>query len=355
MVRRRTGVPTRSSPGLVHLAGSGPARGPGRGPGPAAEQLRLASFTGGPAWTWEPSTAQWYLHLFLPEQPDLNWSNPEVVQAMRDVLRFWLNLGVDGFRIDVVHGLGKDPALPDDPPETAGVPHSALNDDPRTHAIVRDLRASFVDAFDRDPVLVGEVYLLSTAKVATYYGQGDELHLAFNFPPLYAPWEAAAWRLRIERTIEALDPIDAWPTWVLSNHDNPRHRTRYGSDARARAAVLLLLGLRGTPFLYAGVELGLADALIPPDRAVDPGGGDGSRAPIPWDATPTHGWASEQPWLPWPPDSADRNAASEEDDACTRSSGCTGGHWRPGVIRRPCATGSSPGSNRDRACWPGSA
>jgi alpha-glucosidase len=221
---------------------------------------------------------------------------------------------VDGFRIDVVHGLGKDPALADDPPEKAGIPHSALNDDPRTHPILRNMRR-FVDAFDRDPVLVGEVFLLSTEKVAAYYGQGDELHLAFNFPPLYAPWEADAWRTRIDRTIEVLDPIDAWPTWVLSNHDNPRHRTRYGSDARARAAVLLLLGLRGTVFLYAGEELGLADAVVPPERVVDPGGRDGCRAPIPWDATPTHGWAGEEPWLPWPPDSADRNAAAQEDDA----------------------------------------
>jgi alpha-glucosidase len=285
---------------------------PGGDPGPPPNNW-MATFTGGPAWTWEPSTSQWYLHQFLPEQPDLNWSNPEVVEAMHDVLRFWLNLGADGFRIDVVHGLGKDPALPDDPPEKAAIPHSALNDDPRTHPILRNMRR-FVDAFDRDPVLVGEVFLLSTEKVAAYYGRGDELHLAFNFPPLYAPWEADAWRTRIDRTIEVLDPIDAWPTWVLSNHDNPRHRTRYGTDARARAAVLLLLGLRGTPFLFAGEELGLTDAVVPPERVVDPGGRDGCRAPIPWDATPTHGWASEDPWLPWPPDSADRNAAAEEDD-----------------------------------------
>src|SRR4029450_6543454 len=126
------------------------------------------------------------------------------------------------------------------------------------------------------------VYLLETARVAAYYGRGDELHLAFNFPPLYAPWDAAAWRRQIETTAAALDPLDAWPTWVLSHHDNPRHRTRYGDGAaRARAAALLLLTLRGTPFLFEGEELGLEDAAVPPAQRRDPGGRDGPRAPTP--------------------------------------------------------------------------
>src|SRR5205823_173889 len=148
-----------------------------------------------------------------------------------------------------------------------------------------------LDGYDGDRMMVGEVYILSTARVARYYGHGDELHLAFNFPPLYAPFEAAAWRTRIQRVIDELGRRDAWPTWVLSNHDNPRHRTRYGgSEARARAAAVLLLTLRGTPFLYAGEELGLLDAEVRPDRQVDPGGRDGPRAPLPWDASPEHGW-----------------------------------------------------------------
>jgi len=145
-----------------------------------------AAFTNGPAWTWDAATRQWYLHLFLPEQPDLNWANPEVVTAMHATVRFWLDRHVDGFRIDVVHCLGKDPTLPDNPPEREYFPMSAQNDHPATHAILRDLRA-LVDRYPGDRVLVGEVYLLSTERVAHYYGDGDELHLAFNFPPLYAP------------------------------------------------------------------------------------------------------------------------------------------------------------------------
>jgi alpha-glucosidase len=268
-----------------------------------------AAFTAGPAWTWDAPTRQWYLHLFLPSQPDLNWSNPDVVEAMHGTLRFWLDRGVDGFRIDVVHGLGKDPALPDVPAELAGIPVSALNDHENTHAIIRRLRA-LVDAYPGDRVLVGEVYLLSTAKVARYYGSGDELHLAFNFPPLYAPWAAFAWRACIDDVVTELDRRDAWPTWVLSNHDNARHRTRYGSEARSRAAAVLLLTLRGTPFLYAGEELGLEDAVVPADRVLDPGGRDGCRAPIPWTAAGDHGWGVRDAWLPWPPEPERRNTES---------------------------------------------
>jgi len=275
-----------------------------------------AAFTGGPAWTWDEGTGQWYLHLFLPQQPDLNWANPEVEEAMSGVVRFWLDRGVDGFRIDVVHGLGKDPALPDAPADRADIPWASQNDDQRTHAILRRLR-QLVDSYPGGRFLVGEVYLLSTARVARYYGAGDELHLAFNFPPLYAPWEAEAWRTRIRRVQEELGPLGAWPTWVLSNHDNPRHRTRYGSEARARAAAVLLLTLEGTPFLYAGEELGLEDAVVPADRRVDPGGRDGCRAPLPWDAGPDHGWAvplGAELWLPWPPEPERRNPAAMAED-----------------------------------------
>jgi alpha-glucosidase len=163
-------------------------------------------------------------------------------------------------------------------------------------------------------MMVGEVYILSTKRIAKYYGNGDELHMSFNFPPLHAPWEAAAWRRRIERVIEELDPRGAWPTWVISNHDNPRHRTRYGSEAKARAAAILLLTLRGTPFLYAGEELGLSDAVIPQHRVRDPGGRDGCRAPIPWTPEPTHGWSTDDPWLPWPPEAEVLNVETESYD-----------------------------------------
>jgi alpha-glucosidase len=269
---------------------------------------RAAFHPDAPAWTWDEATGQWYLHLFLPEQPDLNWENPEVVDAIHDVMRFWLDRGVDGFRVDVVHGIGKDPLLPDDPPEVGGLPHATVNDTQRTHELIRGLR-TVVDAYSGDRLLLGEVYLLSTERVATYYGAGDELHLAFNFPPLYTPWDAVRWRRSVDVTVEYIDGRGAWPTWVLSNHDNPRHRTRYGSEDRARSALFLLLGLRGSPVLYAGEELGLEDAVVPPSRVVDPGGRDGCRAPIPWTGEPDHGWGVEDAWLPWPPLSDSRNVA----------------------------------------------
>jgi alpha-glucosidase len=285
-----------------------------------------------PAWTFHQPTGQWYLHLFEESQPDLNWDEPAVVEAMHQTLRFWLDRGVDGFRADVVHGIGKDPLLPDDPPATAGIPHCALNDVPVTHERLRAIR-SLIDGYPGERMMVGEVFLLSTDAVATYYGNDDELHLAFNFPPLFAPWLADRWRTCIEDTRAALDPRDAWPTWVLSNHDNPRHRTRYdraaaraGEDtatasrrceARARAAAVLLLTLRGTPFIYQGDELGLPDADIPEERRVDPGGRDGCRAPIPWDASPDLGWPVRpgcRTWLPMPPEAEVRNRETEAAD-----------------------------------------
>jgi alpha-glucosidase len=273
----------------------------GRDGGPPNNWLR--SFGVGPAWTLDHATGQWYLHLFLPEQPDLDWSNASVRSAMEDVLGFWLDRGVDGFRIDVVHALGKDPALCDAPTDNEQLPWSVQNEHESTHEILRRVR-EVLDARPGDPVTVGEVFLLSTKTVATYYGEGDELHLAFNFPPMFCGFDASCFRRRIEEVERYLPPRKAWPTWVLSSHDRPRHRTRYGgSERRARAAAVLLLTLRGTPFLFAGEELGLEDAEVPADAVVDPGGRDGCRAPIPWDGGPMHGWALEGggPWLPWPP------------------------------------------------------
>jgi alpha-glucosidase len=265
------------------------------------------------AWSLDSASGQYWLHCFLPSQPDLNWSNPAVASAMHDVLRFWLDRGVDGFRVDVAHCLGKDPALPDDPPGLAGLPHAVLNDVPATHEILRGIRR-VVDAYPGDRVLVGEIFQLVLPDATSYYGRNDELHLVFDLPRgLHTPWEAGAWRERVTAAMAAHAAAGAWPTLVLSNHDTPRHRTRLGSEARARAAAVLLLTLPGTPFLYAGDELGLEDAVVPRERRVDPGGRDGCRAPIPWEEPPGHGWPAE-PWLPWPPEAAARAVAVQRDD-----------------------------------------
>jgi alpha-glucosidase len=283
------------------------------GPPPVPPNDWIAAFAPEPAWTWDDTTGQFYLRLFLAEQPDLNWTNPEVRDAMHGVLRFWLDRGVDGFRADVVHLIGKDTAFPDTPANWAGVTPVAFNDHPTTHTMLREIR-QVLDSYPGDRMMVGEVNLYDHGQIVTYYGRGDELHLSFNFIPLSTPWEPAAWRQVITDIQDAYEPAGAWPTWVLSNHDQRRHRTRYGSEARARAAAVLLLTLRGTPFLYAGEELGLEDAEIPPERVVDPGGRDGCRAPIPWDAAPEHGWATAEPWLPWPPEAEQRNAAAQRED-----------------------------------------
>lgn len=285
-------------------------------PGGGPPNNWVAAWGGGPAWTFDEATGQYYLHCFLDRQPDLDWSNPKVVAAMHDVVRFWLDRGVDGFRIDVVHLIGKDPLLGDDDPDLIPLPHSVLNHRCETHPLLRDLR-SLVDSYDHDPVMVGEVFLLDTAMMAEYYGAGDELHLAFNFPPLFSPWSARRWRAHIADTERFLGERGAWPTWALSNHDVPRHATRYAApdadpldDAVAASAAVLLFGLRGTPFVYAGEELGLRDAVVGEDVVVDPGGRDGCRAPLPWEPDGGHGWAGDDPWLPWPPDCDRRNAVT---------------------------------------------
>jgi alpha-glucosidase len=261
---------------------------------------------GAPAWTLDEVTGQYYLHLFLPEQPDLNWANPEVRAAMTDVLRTWKARGIDGFRADVVHLIGKDPGLADDPPELVGVPRAGFHNRDETLPYLRDIRA----AVDEPPaaLLVGEVNLPDAARVVRYVGE-DRLPLAFHFGLIYAPWDAESWRETIRYVDARFAEVGAWPTWVVGNHDNPRVATRLGSEARARAAATVLLTLRGVPFLYAGDEFGLEDAHVPPERVVDPGGRDGCRAPIPWDPGSGHGWAGE-PWLPWPPDADRRDAAT---------------------------------------------
>ncbi|HMC69435.1 MAG TPA: alpha-amylase family glycosyl hydrolase, partial [Mycobacteriales bacterium] len=215
----------------------------------------------------------------------------------------------------VIHLIGKDPALPDAPPEQAHTNRVPYNDYPGTHPLLRGIRA-VLDSYPGERVMVGEVNLRETARISTYYGdphsgRTDELHLAFNFLSLRAGWDADAWRSLIETVGRDLQP-GAWPTWVLSNHDVRRLRTRLGgSEQKARAMGVLLLTLRGTPFLYAGEELGLEDADVPPEQALDPGHREGCRAPIPWTARPPHGWSGETPPLPFAPEAESRSVECE--------------------------------------------
>ncbi|WP_414652431.1 alpha-amylase family glycosyl hydrolase [Hydrogenophaga sp.] len=271
-----------------------------------------AALGAGSAWTWDELTGQYYLHLFLSQQPDLNWRHPPVVEAMHGVLRFWLDRGVDGFRIDVAHCTGKDACFADHPRCLAGEPLSSFNDHEHSHEVLRGIRR-VVDAYADERVLVGEVNIRSTESVVRYYGIGDELHMSFNFPPLDAPWDPVVFRTCIREVERLMRAEHVWPTWVLSNHDNVRHRSRYGgSMRRARAAALLLLTLRGTPFIYQGEELGLEDAAVHPERRVDPGGRDGCRAPLPWRRAAPHGWAGAEPWLPFPPDAGALSVQAQE-------------------------------------------
>jgi alpha-glucosidase len=253
----------------------------------------------GPAWTLDDATGQYHLHSFLPQQPDLNWENEEVQAAMHRVLRFWLDRGVDGFRIDVVYKLAKDPELRDNEP---GRRHD--QDWPTVHDRVRGIR-QVIDEYEHR-MIVGEVYLLDLRRVVGYINTGDQLHLAHNFVFVHLPWDAAAVRASVEEFASLAEPT-AWPVWFLENHDHSRVATRYAGrpgsgERRARVAAMLVCAMRGTPFLFQGQELGLPDADVPAERRVDVAGRDPERAPIPWrrpsQAGPGAGFTTAQPWLP---------------------------------------------------------
>jgi alpha-glucosidase len=278
------------------------------GPGGAPPNNWQAAFKAvGPAWTFDETTGQYYLHSFLPQQPDLNWENPEVAAAMHDVLRFWLDRGVDGFRIDVVQKIAKDPELGDN---VTALRHD--EDWPAIHDRLRAIRR-VVDAYD-DRMLLGEVYLQDLRRVVEYINTGDQLDLAHNFVFLHLPWDARAMRISVE-DFDRLAQQAAWPAWFFANHDHPRAATRYAGESpgsgerRARAAAFLICTLRGTPFIYQGEELGLPDVEIPPERIVDVDGRDPERAPIPWEPGPGAGFTTGDPWLPLT-DQADRLAVS---------------------------------------------
>jgi alpha-glucosidase len=283
-----------------------------RGNDPATLPNNWQSNFGGSAWTWDEPTEQWYLHLFLAQQPDLNWNNPEVRDAMHSTLRFWLDRGVDGFRMDVVHLIGKDPALPDVPERLVDRHMAGWYDDPRTHPLLRGIHAVLAE-YRGNRVSIGEVNLRDPRRLASYYGDGDELDLVFTFRGMDLGWDADGWARLLDDVARDL-PANAWPAWVLGNHDEKRVRTRLGSLRRAEVLAFLTLTLRGATFVYAGDELGLADADVPPDRRVDVVGRDGCRAPLPWRREPPHGWTGATPWLPFPPQPQEHSAEAQAAD-----------------------------------------
>jgi alpha-glucosidase len=296
-------------------------------PGGSEPNNWLGNF-GGSAWQWDEATGQFYYHAYLKQQPDLNWRNPEVRAAMYEVLRFWLDRGVDGFRVDVLWHLIKDAQFRDNPPNPAWRPDQAgierylqlySADQPEVHEVVAEMR-KVVDAYP-DRVLIGEIYL-PIERLVAYYGRDlSGAHLPFNFQLLQATWRADEIH-RIVADYEKALPPGAWPNWVLGNHDRPRIASRVGA-AQARVAAMLLMTLRGTPTLYYGDELGLEQVTIPPEAVRDPWeknepglglGRDPCRTPMPWDSSPNAGFTTGSPWLPLNPDWRTRNVAAEASD-----------------------------------------
>jgi alpha-glucosidase len=270
------------------------------------------SVFGGNAWEWDEKTGQYYYHAFLKEQPDLNWRNPEVRKAMYDVMRFWLDRGVDGFRVDVMWHMIKDNELRNNPPNPNYQPHMGTyeqllpvysTDQPEVHEIVREMRRLLDNYNER--MMIGEIYL-PIHKLVTYYGSATErgAHLPFNFTLLSLPWNAPEIAAAINEYEGAL-PEGGWPNWVLGNHDQPRLASRIGID-QAKVAAMLLLTLHGTPTIYYGDEIGMADVAIPSEEIQDPQGlnmpdknlsRDPQRTPMQWNSDKNAGFTQAKPWL----------------------------------------------------------
>jgi alpha-glucosidase len=286
---------------------------------------------GGPAWTWDEGTGQFYLHNFLAEQPDLNWWNPDVGDAFDEILRFWLDRGVAGFRIDVAHALVKDRSLRDDSPaletdhelmRAHGLRSDFSMNRPEAHDILRRWRA-IADSYEPPRVLLGETWVMDLQALARFYGTGDdELHLGLNIPFEHST-PGPGMRAIVEATEDVL-PSAAWPLWNASNHDAGRFPSRWcdGDEQRTRAALVILLMLRGTPLLYYGDEIGMRQAEVPRDRLKDPvglrhwpqnRGRDGGRTPMPWTAAGGFTGAGVEPWLPMSHATA-RNVADQRED-----------------------------------------
>ncbi|MGK5630732.1 glycoside hydrolase family 13 protein [Streptomyces sp. URMC 123] len=324
----------------------GPARAryhfrPGRGADGELPPNDWESVFGGPAWTRttdaDGTPGEWYLHLFAPEQPDLNWDRPEVRTEFESILRFWLDLGVDGFRIDVAHGMVKAPGLPDigarEQAKMIGAQRLPFFDQDGVHEIHRSWRALLDDygrAHGKEVIGVAEAWAPDSERLALYV-RPDELHQAFNFHFLTCAWDAAAMRAVIDESLAATASVGAPTTWVLSNHDVVRHPTRYGGDdyglglRRARAAALLMLALPGSTYVYQGEELGLPEVVDLPDEVrQDPaffrgdgqdGTRDGCRVPLPWSGTEApYGFGPAGSWLPQPARWAELSVEAQSGD-----------------------------------------
>jgi alpha-glucosidase len=290
------------------------------------------SHFGGPAWTFDPQTGQYYLHQFVKQQPELNYRNPQVITVLLDTMRFWLDRGVDGFRVDVIWMMMKDPHFRDEPlnPFWDGVnpsnrlQHIYTANLPEVHDLIRQMR-SVLDAYN-DRAMIGEIYLPNDNLIKYYGGpDGNECHLPFNFQLIDANWDPTKIRHIIDAYETAL-PLGAWPNWVLGNHDQHRLATRIGL-AQIRVANMLLLTLRGTPTCYYGDEIGMEDVFIPADMVQDPPavnqkeiahivGRDPERTPMQWDSSPNAGFTTSgvQTWLPLATDYATRNVEVQTTD-----------------------------------------
>lgn len=284
------------------------------------------SIFGGSVWAWDEATGEYYLHTFVPEQPDLNWRNPAVVAAMHDVIRFWLDRGVDGLRVDAVTCLMKDQAFRDNPPAEPGSywtqfdialePRYTMHL-PETFRQVQLMRAVFDEYEAR--VHIGETGVAEAAELVPYYGDPlNGYHIPFNFLTLHADWDAAEMRRLIERYYEVI-PAGGWPNFVFGNHDVHRLASRFGVENH-RSVAMLLLTLWGVPTIYYGDELGMQDVAVPPERRVDPWGladpgsdlgRDPERTPMQWDSTANAGFTTGEPWLPLAPDFAEVNVAGQ--------------------------------------------
>jgi alpha-glucosidase len=302
-------------------------RDPAPGGGPPNNWI---SAFGGSVWQWDEATEQYYLHIYLREQPDLNWRNPAVEAAIHQAMRFWLDRGIDGFRVDAVQNIVKDEHFRDNPPNPAyrtGMdPYDSLlrtysQDRPEVHEKIVAMRR-VLDSYGPGKVLIGEIYN-APERLMPYYGTaGDECHFPYNFQLVKLPWDARTIDTAV-RTYEGMLPPDAWPNWVLGNHDRPRIASRVGA-AQARVAAMLLLTLRGTPTLYYGDEIGMTDVPIPPGRERDPWGinlpglglgRDPERTPMQWSAAPHAGFTTAHPWLPIAHDFAQVNLEAQRVDA----------------------------------------